>query len=89
MTYLERTKRDDVDEHSCWRSSWTCWLLHHYIIQDFDDGDDDEYDDGDGDDGDDGSDDDGDNDWVNEQKHLRPSELGEPDTILVWFAAGA
>ena len=58
-------------------------------MQDFDDGDDDEYDDGDDDDEDDGSDDDGDDDGVNKHKHLGPSKLGQPDTILVWLAAGA
>ena len=34
-------------------------------------------------------DNDGDDDGVGEHRHLRPSELGEPDTILVWLAAGA
>ena len=46
-------------------------------------------DDGYGENGDDGSADDGDDDGVDEYQHLRPSELGQPDTILVWLAAGA
>ena len=61
--------------------------FHLIITSDGDDGGDG---DGDGDDGDDGNDvDDGDYDGVNGHKHLGPSELGQPDTILVWLAAGA